>query len=98
MLLCDVDGTRDGKKLQLKLWSESPEGKAACDWIKGSNDVSWLTSVPASIFALMLLRDQVKHKGVFPPEVFDREEIEIFYRGIREWGIRVIKQTRAAVI
>jgi saccharopine dehydrogenase (NAD+, L-lysine-forming) len=98
MLLCDVEGTRDGKKLQLKLWSESPEGKAACDRIKGSNDVSWLTSVPASIFALMLLRDQVKHTGVFPPEVFDRNEIEIFYRGIREWGIRVIKQTRAAVI
>jgi hypothetical protein len=46
----------------------------------------------------MLLRDQVKHTGVFPPEVFDRNEIEIFYRGIREWGIRVIKQTRAAVI
>jgi saccharopine dehydrogenase (NAD+, L-lysine-forming) len=98
MLLCDVEGTRGGKKLQLKLWSESPEGKAACDRIKGSNDVSWLTSVPASIFALMLLRDQVKHTGVFPPEVFDRKEIEIFYRGIREWGIRVIKQTRAAVI
>jgi len=98
MLLCDVDGTKDGKKLQLKLWSESPEGKAACDWIKGSNDVSWLTSVPASIFALMLLRDQVKHTGVFPPEVFDREEIGIFYRGIREWGIRVIKQTQQPVV
>jgi saccharopine dehydrogenase (NAD+, L-lysine-forming) len=98
MLLCDVDGTKGGKKLQLKLWSESPDGRAACDRIKGANDVSWLTSVPASVFALMLLRDQVKHAGVFPPEVFDREEIETFYRGIGEWGIRVIKQTRAAVI
>ena len=46
----------------------------------------------------MLLRGQVKHTGVFPPEVFEREEIEIFYRGIREWGIRVIKQTQAAVV
>ena len=45
-----------------------------------------------------MLRDQVKHTGVFPPEVFDREEIETFHRGIGEWGIRVIKQTRAAVI
>ena len=98
MLICDVEGSRDGKRLQLKLWSESPDGKTACEWIKGANDVSWLTSVPASIFALMLLRDQVKHTGVFPPEVFDPEEIKIFYRGIRQWGIRVIKQFRAAVV
>ena len=47
---------------------------------------------------LMLLRSQVKHTGVFPPEVFDREEIDIFYRGIREWGIRVIKQTEAPTV
>ena len=98
MLICDVDGAKDGNNLSYKLWSESPDGKAACDWIKGASDVSWLTSVPASVFALMLLRDQVKHTGVFPPEVFDREEIDIFYRGIREWGIRVIKQTQTAVV
>jgi saccharopine dehydrogenase-like NADP-dependent oxidoreductase len=87
-----------GKTRTYKLWSESPSGKEACDWIKGANDVSWLTSVPASIFALMMLRNQVKHTGVFPPEVFDREEIDIFYRGIREWGIRVIKQTEAPTV
>jgi saccharopine dehydrogenase (NAD+, L-lysine-forming) len=98
MLLCDVDGTRDGRKYSYKLWTESPEGGKACQWIPGANDVSWLTSVPASIFALMMLRDQVKHSGVFPPEVFDRGEIETFYSGIREWGIRVFKQTRATVV
>lgn len=98
MLLCDVEGRKNGKKRSYKLWSESPEGKEACERIKGANDVSWLTSVPASIFALMLLRNQVKHKGVFPPEVFDREEIDIFYGGIREWGIRVIKQTQAPAV
>jgi saccharopine dehydrogenase-like NADP-dependent oxidoreductase len=98
MLVCDVEGTREGKKIMLKLWSRSPEGREACNWIKGASDVSWLTSVPASIFALMLMRGQVKHTGVFPPEVFDREEIEIFYRGIREWGIGVIKQRQEAVV
>jgi hypothetical protein len=46
----------------------------------------------------MLLRNQVKHTGVFPPDVFDRKEIEIFYSGIREWGIRMIKQTQAEVV
>ncbi|UCF99386.1 MAG: saccharopine dehydrogenase NADP-binding domain-containing protein [Spirochaetaceae bacterium] len=96
MLLCDVVGIREGRKLSYKLWTESPDGNEACQWIKGANDVSWLTSVPASIFALMLLRSQVKHTGVFPPEVFDREEIQIFYRAIQEWGIRVIKQIQGA--
>jgi saccharopine dehydrogenase-like NADP-dependent oxidoreductase len=30
MLLCDVQGTRDGKELRLKLWSESPDSRSAC--------------------------------------------------------------------
>jgi saccharopine dehydrogenase (NAD+, L-lysine-forming) len=97
MLLCDVEGRKAGRRHSCRLWSESPEGRQACERIKGSNDVSWLTSVPASVFALMLLRGQVKHTGVFPPEVFDREEIEIFYRGILEWGIRVIRRSEQPV-
>jgi len=98
MLVCDVDGTKEGKRCSLRLWSESPDGGEACRWIRGSNDVSWLTSVPASIFALMLLRDQVDHIGVFPPEVFGPGEIETFYRGIAEWGIRVIRQIEAPAV
>jgi hypothetical protein len=41
----------------------------------------------------MMLRGQVDHTGVFPPEVFTRKEVEIFYQGIKEWGITVQKQT-----
>ena len=70
----------------------------ACDRTGGTNHVSLLSSAPASIFAPMLLRGQVKHTGAFPPEVFDRKEIEIFYSGIRERGIRGIKQSRAAAV
>jgi saccharopine dehydrogenase (NAD+, L-lysine-forming) len=92
MLVCDAEGRKEGKKTRVRLWSSSPTGKEACEWIRGANDVSWLTSVPASIFSLMMLRGQVRHTGVFPPEVFDREEISSFYAGIREWGITVTRQ------
>jgi saccharopine dehydrogenase-like NADP-dependent oxidoreductase len=46
---------------------------------------------------LMLLRNQVKHTGVFPPEVFDRQEVDLLYQGIKEWGITVNKQTETVV-
>jgi saccharopine dehydrogenase-like NADP-dependent oxidoreductase len=49
-------------------------------------------SVPASILSLMLLRDQIKHVGVFPCEVLDKEEREIFFAGIRDWDVKIHKQ------
>jgi len=93
---CDVVGEKDGKPIAIHYWSESPSGAEACGRIKGTNDVSWLTSVPCSIFALMLLRDQVHQTGVFPPEVFDSAQIEIFLAGIQAYGIEVVKQVTPA--
>ena len=92
ILLVDVKGTKDGRKLHYKLWTDSPNAEKACNWIPGTSDVSWITSVPASIFSLMILRGQVKRKGMVPPEVFDREEREIFFQGIKEWDIEIHKQ------
>jgi len=95
MLVCDVTGRKEGRSAAYRLWTQSPTGREACERIRGANDVSWLTSVPASVFALMLLRGQVRHTGVFPPEVFDREEISLFYRGLKEWGITVMREFRS---
>jgi saccharopine dehydrogenase (NAD+, L-lysine-forming) len=97
MLVCDVTGKKNGKLMIFRHWTDSPTGREACRRIPGSNDVSWMTSVPASIFSLMMLRDQVRHTGVFPPEVFGRQEVDLFYQGIKEWGIKVIKQTETVV-
>ena len=96
MLTCDVRGKREGRNAAMTLWTQSPTGSKACEWIPGTNDVSWMTSVPASIFSLMLLRDQVHHFGVFPPEVFTENEVAIFYKGIKEWGITVVKQLKSS--
>jgi saccharopine dehydrogenase-like NADP-dependent oxidoreductase len=92
VLAVDVIGSRGERKLHYKLWTDSPNVEKACSVIPGASDVSWLTSVPASIFALMILRRQVKRKGMLPPEVFDTEERAIFFRGIGEWQIKINKQ------
>ncbi len=97
MLTCDVKGKSGGKEYKIKMWTDSPSGAEACRRIPGTNDVSWMTSIPASIFSLMMLRDQVDHAGVFPPEVFTREEADIFFRGIKAWGITVYKQIEEVI-
>jgi saccharopine dehydrogenase-like NADP-dependent oxidoreductase len=92
MVTVDVKGTRDGVPVHYKMWSDSPDVVKACARIPGANDVSWLTSVPASILSLMLLRGQIGPVGVFPCEVLGPEEREIFFRGIREWDVKVHRQ------
>ena len=92
MLICDIAGERNGRRVKKKLWTNSPDGASACEKIPGTNDVSWITSVPCSVFSLMILRGEIKHRGVFPPEVLDSEERKIFLREIEKWDIKVLKQ------
>ena len=87
MIAVDVKGKKNGKALHYKMWTDSPDIARACSIIPGTNDVSWLTSVPASILSLMILRGQIKRTGVFPCEVLNKEEREIFFKGIKEWEI-----------
>jgi saccharopine dehydrogenase-like NADP-dependent oxidoreductase len=92
VLAVDVKGTRDGQKLHYKMWTDSPNIEKACSLIPGTNDVSWITSVPASVLSLMILRGQLKRTGVFPCEVLNKEERDIFFKGIKEWEVTVHKQ------
>ena len=91
-LAVDVKGKKDGKAFHYKMWTESPNIVEACSKIPGTNDVSWITSVPASVLSLMLLRGQIKHTGVFPCEVLDSEERRIFFEGINAWDVKIHKQ------
>ena len=92
MVVVDVKGRKAGKNLHFKLWTDGPDAAKACGLIPGTNDVSWLTSVPASILSLMIVRGQIKKPGVYPCEALDREEREIVFSGIREWELVVHKQ------
>ncbi len=96
-LAVDVKGRKGDEYRHYKMWTESPNIVQACGKISGTNDVSWLTSVPASILSLMLLRDQVKHVGVFPCEVLDKEERDIFFSGIKAWDIKIHTQETSEI-
>lgn len=92
VLAVDVKGIKAGKKLHYKMWTDSPNIEKACSMIPGTNDVSWITSIPASVLSLMILRGQIKRTGVFPCEVFNKEERKIFLEGIKGWDVIIHKQ------
>ena len=98
VLAVDVKGTRNGQKLHYKMWTDSPNIEKACSLIPGTNDVSWITSVPASVLSLMILRGQLKRTGVFPCEVLNKEERDIFFKGIKEWEVTVHKQVTSEIV
>jgi saccharopine dehydrogenase-like NADP-dependent oxidoreductase len=89
VMLCDVSGRRNGRALRLRLRTESPDLVEACRRIPGASDVSLMTSVPAAVFSLMVLRGQIARPGVVLPETLGSEERAVFLRGIGEHGIRI---------
>jgi saccharopine dehydrogenase-like NADP-dependent oxidoreductase len=97
VLAVDVKGTKAGRKLHYKMWTDSPDIEKACSMIPGTNDVSWITSVPASVLSLMILRGQIKRTGVFPCEVLNEEERKIFFEGIKEWDVIIHKQVTSDI-
>lgn len=92
MLTVDVYGKRAGKDLRYQLWTDGPDAAAANKRIPGASDISYATAVSGAIFSLMMLRGQVNHTGIFPPEVFDREEREIYFRQMNERDIKIHKK------
>lgn len=92
MLTVDVYGKRAGKDLRYQLWTDGPDAAAANKKIPGASDISYATAVSAAIFSLMMLRGQVNHTGIFPPEVFDKEEREIYFRELRQRDIKIHKK------
>lgn len=97
VLAVEVEGTKAGEKVRYKMWTDSPNIEKACSMIPGTNDISWITSIPASILSLMLLRGEIRRTGVFPCEVLDKEERRAFFRGIGEWDVVVHKQVTTEV-
>ena len=95
MVVCEVAGTKDGRAARIMLWSESPDLRTASTIVRGTSDVSLVTSVPAATFSLMLLRGQIRRTGVVLPEMLGPDERSIFYREIGKFGIRVRKRIDA---
>jgi len=89
MVVCEVSGRKDDRPARVTLWSESPDLKTASALVRGTSDVSLVTSVPAATFALMLLRRQLGRSGVVLPEMLGPDARAVFLRGIEEYGIRL---------
>ena len=89
MVVCEVDGWKDERRGSVVLWSDSPDLRTASTLVRGTSDVSLVTSVPAATFSLMLLRGQIRRTGVVLPEMLGPDERAIFYRGIGVFGIQV---------
>jgi carboxyaminopropylagmatine dehydrogenase len=89
MLTCDVTGTRQGRRTRVRLWTDSPDLAGACRLVPGASDISLLTSVPAAVFALMILRGQIDRTGVVLPETLARGERDLLLEGIAEYGIEI---------
>jgi saccharopine dehydrogenase-like NADP-dependent oxidoreductase len=98
VLAVDVKGRKAGKSLHYKMWTDSPDVARACSIIPGTNDVSWITSIPASVLSLMILRGQLTRTGVFPCEILNKEERETFFKGVREWEVIVHKQVTSEMV
>ncbi|HEU4400648.1 MAG TPA: saccharopine dehydrogenase NADP-binding domain-containing protein [Candidatus Polarisedimenticolia bacterium] len=95
MVVCEVTGRKNGRDTRVVLWSESPDLRTASTIVRGTSDVSLVTSVPAATFSLMLLRGQIRRTGVVLPEMLGPEERAIFHRGIGRFGIRIRKRIEA---
>ena len=93
ILTCDVTGERAGRRTQVRLWTDSPDLENACRIVPGASDISLLTSVPASIFALMILRGQIDRPGVVLPESLERQERDLLLEGIAEYGIEIRRRS-----
>jgi saccharopine dehydrogenase-like NADP-dependent oxidoreductase len=87
MQTCDVTGTRGGRPVRIRMWTENPDLGRACELIPGASDISLATSVPAAIFSLMILRGQIPSRGLVLPETLGREERELFLEGIAPYEI-----------
>ena len=87
MLTCDVSGRKNGRPAAIQSWTDSPDLASACRLIPGASDISLLTSAPAAVFALMILRRQIDRTGVVLPESLETGERDLLKKGIAECGI-----------
>jgi saccharopine dehydrogenase-like NADP-dependent oxidoreductase len=92
MQTCDVTGSRNGRPVRVRLWTENPDLAGACRLIPGASDISLATSVPAAVFSLMVLRGEIRGPGLVLPETLGREQRDIFLKGISEYEIYIRKK------
>lgn len=82
----EVRGRREGKEVRF-IFNWRSNLHEAQRRIPGATALSYITGVPASIFAKMLGKGEIKTLGVIPPECLELEVIERFLAELTEKGI-----------
>lgn len=93
----EVIGHREGKEARFIFhWSSNLH--EAQRRIPGATALSYMTGIPAAIFAKMIGRGEIKATGVIPPECLESEAIKAFFAELAEKGIVIYErvETRLA--
>lgn len=89
MLVVEVTGRRDGRPRRLQMFTDAPDLAGSCRIIPGASDISLVTSAPAAVFALMILRRQIQRTGVVLPESLSPDERTLLKEGISQVDIKI---------
>jgi saccharopine dehydrogenase-like NADP-dependent oxidoreductase len=89
MLVVEVTGTRDGRPTRLQSYTEAPDLAESGRIVPGSSDISLVTSAPAAVFSLMILRGEIAGRGVILPESLSHAERDALKMGIAECDIHI---------
>jgi saccharopine dehydrogenase-like NADP-dependent oxidoreductase len=89
MLVVDVTGRRGGSPVRLQTYTEGPDLAEAGRIVPGASDISLVTSAPAAVFALMILRRQIDRRGVVLPESLSASERDLLKEGIAACNIHI---------
>lgn len=88
LFLVEVKGQKEGEETRYTFhWSSSL--REVYEKLPGASVVSYLTAIPAAIFAKMLGRGDIKTKGVIPPECLEPEARKTFLAELAKKGITI---------
>jgi saccharopine dehydrogenase-like NADP-dependent oxidoreductase len=76
--------------VRIQAYTEAPTLAEAVRIIPGASDISLVTSAPAAVFSLMILRKQITRQGVVLPESLDASERDLLKQGIAACDIRIV--------
>jgi len=93
----DVKGQEDDAEVRHILYSNFMDIHELEKRMPGANPIAYLTSVPASIFTRMLIKEEIKTRGVIPPEALEPEVRRVFIDRLVEKGITVHEKVERRV-
>lgn len=84
MIVTDVKGEKDGKKVQYIMYSYMSHKEAYEKY--RTHATAYMTGTPVAAAVIMLARGEIKRRGVFPAECLDADK---FLKQVQEMGIKI---------